>query len=206
MIKNIIFDWSGVVKDCILDHLYVVNKMFEEFGVKEISLEELRENWKQPYMLFYNKYLPYLTIEQEQIAYKKAISSAPKGKPYPGIVDLIKRFKKDGKKIVVASSDFPETVLPEIDNFGLKDLFDDIIMSVHDKTEAVEELIKRNNFKPAETIFIGDSTHEIEAGKSAGILTGAVTWGFNTEDVLRRENPDFVIHNLKELEKIILAK
>lgn len=32
MIKNIIFDWSGVIKDCVEDHLFVVNKIFSKFG------------------------------------------------------------------------------------------------------------------------------------------------------------------------------
>ena len=58
MIKNIIFDWSGVIKDSAEDQLFAVNEVFQQFGAKKISLEELKENWVQPYMLFYNKYLP----------------------------------------------------------------------------------------------------------------------------------------------------
>ena len=55
MFKNIIFDWSGVVKDAVEDHVWVVNKMFKNLGGKEISLEEMRQNWEQPYMKFWNK-------------------------------------------------------------------------------------------------------------------------------------------------------
>jgi len=66
MIKNIIFDWSGVIKDAGLSHLCVVNKIFETFGVKEITLDEMKESWVQPYMLFYKKYIPDITFEEEQ--------------------------------------------------------------------------------------------------------------------------------------------
>ena len=52
MIKSIIFDWSGVVKDSVEDHLWVINRMFKIVGVGEISLREMKENWEQPYMLF----------------------------------------------------------------------------------------------------------------------------------------------------------
>ena len=50
MIKNIIFDWSGVVKDAVKIHLCVVNKMFDEFGVDRITLDELKENWVENYL------------------------------------------------------------------------------------------------------------------------------------------------------------
>jgi len=204
MIKNIIFDWSGVINDSIKNHLCVVNKMFKELGAKEISLEELKENWEQPYMRFYNKYLPNLTIKEEDVVYKKAIFECPKGKPYPGIVDLLEEFKDAGKKMVVLSSDLPDTLLPEIKNFGLEDIFIDVIYDVHDKTKGLYELIKRNNFKIEETIFIGDSNHEIEEGKKAGVTTGAVTWGFSTEKRLRALNPDFIIRDLDDFKSVIL--
>ena len=56
MFKNIIFDWSGVVKDCIEAHVWGVGRMMETFGEKEISRNELKNNWVQPYMNFWNKY------------------------------------------------------------------------------------------------------------------------------------------------------
>ncbi len=204
MIKNIIFDWSGVINDSVLNHLCVVNKIFKSFGAKEISLGQLKENWEQPYMRFYNKYLPDLTLKEEQIAYKKSVLECPKGKQFPGIADLLKKFKKAGIKMVVLSSDYPDTLLPEIKSFGLEQIFDDVITEAHDKSEVIHELIERNRFNLKETIFIGDSNHEIETGKDANIKTGAVVWGFSTEDRLKSVNPDFIIYNLEELEKIIL--
>jgi len=206
MIKNIIFDWSGVIKDCVLNHLCVVNKIFKDFGVSEISLEELKKEWKQPHMDFYSKYLPNSTVEQIDEAYKKNFFDCPKSGPYSGIIDLIKELKKNGKKIVIFSSDYTETILPEIEEFGLKDYFDDVVVGVYDKEKSIGELIKRNNFKPEETIFIGDSIHEVEVGKKFNIMTGAVTWGYSTEERLKKVNPDFIIHNLKELKETLETK
>jgi len=96
MFKNVIFDWSGVVKDSLDSHLWLVNKIFKKFGAEELSMEELKENWVQPHMFFYNKYLPNLTEEAEKEAYKEAILSkdCPKSKNYPGICELLKELKK----------------------------------------------------------------------------------------------------------------
>ncbi len=202
MIKNIIFDWSGVVKDCVEDQLFIVNKIFKEFGAAEISLQEFRGNWVQPYMAFYNMYLPELTFEQEQIAYRKAIIAGPAARPYPGIVEAIKKLKQRGIQMVVVSSDLPETLHSEITRFSLEDVFIDIVTDVHDKSRAIEELINKNNFDKSDTIIVGDSNHEITAGKNIGIKTIGVTWGFTNENKIIAEDPDFVVRNLKEFEEV----
>lgn len=204
--KNIIFDWSGVIKDAIESHLWVVNKMFEKFGANKISLEELKENWEQPYMPFYNKYLPDLTIKEEQAAYKEIILNidCPKSEAFSGIVDLIKRLKEKGNFLAVISSDLPETVFAEIKDYGLENIFDDVITNIYDKFEAIRGLINERELNPNEMFLIGDSNHEIEAGKRAGIKSIAVTWGFSTEQKLKSENPDFMVNDLEELEKIVL--
>jgi phosphoglycolate phosphatase len=205
MSKNIIFDWSGVIKDCIESHLWVVNKMFKGFGINELSMEELKENWEQPYMLFFNKYLPDLNLKDEQIAYRKAIldKDCPKSRIYPGIDNLIKELKKRGDFLGVITSDFPITIYPEIKSYGLEDIFNEILMDIYDKAGALNDLIKKRNLDPKDTFFIGDSTQEIKAGKGAGIKTVAVTWGFDKEKKLKTENPDFLAKDINELEKIL---
>jgi HAD superfamily hydrolase (TIGR01509 family) len=204
MIKNIIFDWSGVIKDAVLSHLCVVNKIFEIFGVEKITLDEMKENWVQPYMLFYKKYIPDITFKEEQAIYEKVVLECGESNAYPGIIALIKKFKMAGIKMVVLSSDLPDTLLPELERFGLKGLFEEVITNIHNKTDSVPEIIKKYNFNHDETVFIGDSNHEVEAGKKANIKTIAVTWGFSTEKNLIATNPDFLVHNLDELDSAIL--
>lgn len=204
MFKNIIFDWSGVIKDSLEDHLFIVNYMFRELGGKQISLEELRQNWVQPYMLFYNRYLPTLTLEQEQAAYRKAIEKAPSAKAFPGMVGVIKQFKQHGIKMVVLSSDLSDTLAHEIEIFGLQSMFLNVVTNVHDKSEVLGKLIRACSFNPDETIFIGDTNHEIEAGKKWGVWTGAVTWGYATVESLTALKPDFIFNSASELKKTVL--
>jgi len=208
MIKNIIFDWSGVVKDAVGAQLWKVNKIFEKYGVKEISLEEFKENFKLPYMILYNMYLPDLKKEDQDIFYKELSlrEDCPHSISFPGITDLIKRLKEEGYYLAVVSSDLPETLLPEIKEYNLENIFEDIINNTHDKTEAVNNLIIKNKLDKNNTYFIGDSNHEVEVAKSTGIKSIAVTWGFATEKNLRLENPDFVAHDVKELEEILFTE
>lgn len=204
MIKNIIFDWSGVISDtCKIQH-FAVNSIFSKFGAKEISLEELKQEWEQPYMLFYNKYLPKLTRKEEKSAYEEAISKCPRPKPYPGIVTLIHKFRDNGINMILISSDPHRNILLDIKRFNLEGIFKEINSDVYDKTIIVNEAIKRNKFNSEKTIFIGDTVHEIDAGKIANIKTAAVTWGIHNESRLKAANPDFIINSLEDLKSVIL--
>lgn len=205
MFKNIIFDWSGVISDSIERHLKVVNKMFNDFGVQSISMEELKENWEQPYMRFYTKYMPGVTLEEEQLAYANAFLESGKCNPHLGMIELIKKLKINKKKLIVISSDITESLFSEIKDFGLEEVFLEVVTNVHDKTESLIKIIDRENFKSEETVFIGDSNHEIEEGKQAGVKTIAVTWGFSTESKLVALKPDFLVNTVKELEKCLLG-
>jgi pyrophosphatase PpaX len=42
-----------------------------------------------------------------------------------------------------------------------------------------------------ETIFIGDSPHDLAAGRAAGVATGAALWGPISRAVLEPLEPDF---------------
>lgn len=208
MFQNIIFDWSGVIKDAVKSNLWVVNQMFKKFGVQEISLSEFKKNWQQPYMLFYNRYLPNLTIEEEQKIYQATIlrQDCPKSQAFPGITELIQKLKQKNIFLAVISSDFPATIYPEIKEYGLENIFNTMITGIHDKASAIKDLIQKNNLDLNQTVFIGDSNHEIEVGKQNGVKTIGVTWGFSAEKNLKLENPNFIVHDSKELEKILFSK
>ncbi|MCB9805800.1 HAD family hydrolase [Candidatus Nomurabacteria bacterium] len=204
--KNIIFDWSGVVKDAVTSQLWIVNRIFGKYGVEAISLEEFQENWEQPYTLFYKKYLPLdFDEEGQEKDYKEAIfhPDCPKALAYPGMVDLIKELKSSGFFLAVVSSDLKETLYSEMKEYGLENIFDHISVEVHDKLETVQQIIEKNNLDTEQTLFVGDSTHEIEVAHEVGIKSVAVTWGFVSRERLEAKKPEYLVGSVDDLEKII---
>ncbi|MSU55278.1 MAG: HAD family hydrolase [Candidatus Taylorbacteria bacterium] len=175
--KNIIFDWSGVVKDAVTTQCWIINKIFNRHGLQTLSVEEFKNNWEQPYWLFYNKYLPNISLEKENRDYMEAILSVdcPKSQSCPGVVELIKSLKNKGVFLAVVSSDHPETILDEIKEYGLENVFAEVITKVHDKFDSVNDLVKKYNLPLIETYFVGDSNHEIDVAKRIGIKSVAVT-------------------------------
>jgi phosphoglycolate phosphatase len=205
--KNIIFDWSGVVRDTVTNQMWIVNHIFKKYGVKEISTEEFRENWTQPPALFYQKYLPegYNEEDRSKLFQKLQLDKdCPKATSFPEVVQLIHKCKEKGYFLAVVSSDFPETLLPEVKAYGLENTFGEVITDANDKLEPVQKIINDNNLNLQDTYFIGDSNHEIDVSKATGIKSVAVTWGFTSETKLKASNPDYMAHTVQELENILL--
>jgi len=170
---SVIFDWSGVVKDAMSAHFWVVNRIFKKYGVKEIPFKELRAGWVEPFMMFYNKYLPEMTIEEERSDYKEfmQMSDYPEAKIYLGIGDLLRKLKNNNCFLAVVSADFKNILETEINNFGLVNIFDEIVTDTHDKTTAVQELIDKYNLD---------------------LLNGVITWGEYNQ---RRKDMDVRTHS-----------
>jgi len=205
--KNILFDWSGVVRDTVTGQLWIVNKIFEKYNVSKITLEEFRENWEQPPAQFYQKYLPESYNEEERSKLFQELQldkDCPKASALSEVVKLIHKCKESGYFLAVVSSDFPETLLPEVKEYGLENVFSEIITDANDKLQSVQKIIKKYNLNPKNTFFVGDSNHEIDVAKKAGIKSVAVTWGFTSEIKLNASNPDYIANNVNELESIIL--
>jgi phosphoglycolate phosphatase len=205
--KNIIFDWSGVVRDTVTNQLWIVNKIFEKYGVVEISVEEFRENWKQPPAVFYQKYLPlgYDEAGRSKLFQELQLDKdCPEASSFLEVLELIHKLKNKGYFLAVVSSDFPETLLPEVKNWGLENIFNEIVTDADDKLADTQRIIKENNLDLNYTYFVGDSNHEIDVSRKVGIKSIAVTWGFTSKSKLIANNPDYIVDNFQELGKIIL--
>ena len=205
MIKNVIFDWSGVINNNVKSVYFAVTDVFKAYGAKRITFKEFRQKWEQPYMLFYNKYLPNLTLKEEQKVYYPAIEKYNHYKIYPGIKNSLEKLKSKKLNLFVISGDPPRKLNSELKEFNLVNIFTKVKCGAHDKIKTGKEIIHSYKLKTSETVFVGDATEEIYAGRTIGIRSITVTWGFQNENKLKTANPDFIAHNLKELEKIILG-
>ena len=51
-------------------------------------------------------------------------------------------------------------------------------------------------------LYIGDETRDIRASQKAGINVAAATWGFNSLDALRSQNPTYLLDHPSDLLKV----
>lgn len=56
--------------------------------------------------------------------------------------------------------------------------------------------------EPERVVFVGDSPHDLRAGRSAGVKTAAVGWGPIERSILEAERPDYFLERMEEVLEI----
>jgi pyrophosphatase PpaX len=91
---------------------------------------------------------------------------------------------------------------------GLERLMDAVISAESTKRnkphpEPVLLACERLGVSPADALFVGDSPHDVEAGKAAGVRTVAALWGFFPRIELEAAGADYFLHDIAELPGLV---
>lgn len=79
---------------------------------------------------------------------------------------------------------------------------DDVVRGKPDP-ESVLKALELMNVVPQEALMVGDSKYDIVAGREAGVKTVGVSWSLKGEDHLREFDPDYIIHDMRDLLEIV---
>ncbi len=123
---------------------------------------------------------------------------------FPGATKVVKELKARGHKTALVTSKKRRGAEAGVAFLGLSDTFD-AFLSADDVTngkphpEPILTALKLTGADPEQTLFIGDSPHDIHAGQAAGVKTAAVSWGPFQPETLKATNPDRWLGSLEEL-------
>lgn len=65
--------------------------------------------------------------------------------------------------------------------------------------EPVLKALEKLDSAPGKAAYIGDSKHDLIAGRAAGVRTVAALWGPSTREALEHEQPDFTAESISDL-------
>ena len=65
--------------------------------------------------------------------------------------------------------------------------------------EPVERALSLLDSEPRDTVFIGDSPHDLASGQAAGVSTAAVLWGPFDPDFLKSREPTHLLERPSEI-------
>lgn len=126
-------------------------------------------------------------------------------RPFGGVGEAVSALRGAGVPLGLVTSKTREMALRTLDICGLGDAFG-VVVTADEVTRGKPHpepvhLALRGLSIPAgpDTLFVGDSPHDLAAGRAAGVRTAAVTWGAATEETLRAEAPDFLLRRVDEL-------
>ena len=124
----------------------------------------------------------------------------------PGSIELLHDLHARGLQLGIATSS--GRALPFLDRWGVRHLFGGIVgrEDVEIRKPHPEPVLKclgHLRLAPQETVYIGDSPIDIQAGKAAGSYTIGVLTGTSPRDVLHLESPDHILDTVAELHSIL---
>jgi pyrophosphatase PpaX len=121
----------------------------------------------------------------------------------PGVAEALSKLKAHGKQCAVVTSRMMPTLSLYLQETGIASCFETCITPESTKRhkpdpEPALEAVRRLGGTVSETIFVGDSTFDIECGSRAGCATAFVLWSTTQPESLSCK-PDFRINDMREL-------
>ena len=123
---------------------------------------------------------------------------------FPGIADLL-RTLSEHHAIVIVTSNYEHLVRQGLARNGV-DACVSLVLDARQpgtKGEKIAHALKRFRVPPHEAFMIGDTRGDIRHGKSAGVRTAGVTWGYQSRATLAKEAPDYIVDSPGELLRLL---
>jgi HAD superfamily hydrolase (TIGR01509 family) len=187
-IEAVIFDVDGTLVDTVDMHAEAWQRAFKEFG-KELDFQTVRGQIGKGGDQLMPEFLSEKELEQFGEKLEKwrteifDVDYLPKSEAFPKVRELIERIKKDGKKVVLASSatekqlEFFKKIMNIADLLEAATSSDDAEASKPEPDIFEAALRKIGNPDPDRCIVVGDTPYDaIAAGKinlrTVGVLSG----------------------------------
>jgi len=210
-IDLIIFDLDGTLVDSRKDIVNAVNFTLKNMHLKEKGFEELIS-----YIGWGVEDLIKKALGNEKIDFfERAMSlfeehyrkhAVEKTTLYPNVLKVLERFKNK-RKVIVTNRKY-EFAIITLKKLGIYYYFEDIVGGdnlgcMKPSSCPLDSTVEKFNTEKAKTIIVGDMYIDILAGKRAGILTCAVTYGIGSIEDIVKAKPDFIIDDIIKLKEII---
>ncbi len=196
---NLIFDFDGTICDSLDTVVGIVNQVLVRYKIAPISAKEIREKgvlhllkvrrvpkFLVPVLLIYGRY--------------KFAKIVPSLRVFDRLGELIIELSKDHSLGIVTSNSKANVEKFIANNFKRNPFkFIHSETSFFNKDKRINEVMKQYGLKKGNTIHITDEERDVASCKRIGIKCVAVTWGFESRDVLMRSNPDYIIDKPSEL-------
>lgn len=205
--KVIVFDFDGTLADTFDTLAMITNRLALEFGYPPTTPEELpklrnlssREIISQSGVSLFK--IPFFLKKIREYLHQEILNL----KTIPGIPEALVQLKHEGYCLGILTSNSEENVKLFLKKYEMQDLFTFIYSetSLFSKDKPLRKLMKQNHLSSDEIIYVGDETRDIEASKKIQIQVIAVTWGFNSGEILAKHKPDFLIQQPSELIEVL---
>ncbi|MDP3049475.1 MAG: HAD-IA family hydrolase [Thermodesulfovibrionales bacterium] len=208
-LELIIFDLDGTLVDSGMDITNALNYAITPYGLKPLTAEDTIKMVGEGLTRLIEKILGDNNASIKDAALDRFIKYYSEHltdftKPYPGVTKTLQMLGVYKKAIISNKRESLSKKL--LEQLGLMKFFDVVLGSdsAPEKKPSpapVKKVLEILGVEPHRAIIVGDSDFDIQAGKGAGLITVAVTYGFRDRETLG--SADFLIDNMTQLLTLI---
>lgn len=201
-----IFDFDGTLADSAAWFRSTINHVAQRYGFRQVTDDELEHLRGQPSAAIIRYFgvpawkLPFIASHMR----KRFARDAHRIALFDGVDALLSSLAEHGVAIAIATSNTEANVRRILGDENAKRINHYACgASLFGKAAKLETIIKRQQASPARTIVIGDEVRDLEAARKAGLVAGAVGWGYATVELLRAQAPDHLFLSMDDIQQAI---
>jgi pyrophosphatase PpaX len=207
----VLFDLDGTLIDSVDLIVNSALYAFEKCGHAGPTAEEWLEDLGLPLRTMFARFMQDESIVTELVTSYREYQLANHDRlvrPYDEVAATLTTLRDRGHALAVVTSKAEPLAKRGLAHVGLDGFFDVIIGLESCKRhkpdpEPVHIALERLGISPDAAAFVGDSPHDMVAGKAAGVTTIAALWGPFTRAQLAPSEPDHYIERMSGLLAIV---
>jgi pyrophosphatase PpaX len=212
-IRALLFDLDGTLIDSIRLILDSYHHTFKTHGFPARTDEEWLAGIGTPLRVVFGEIAGHPEEMERLIATYRDYNLAHHDTrviPYVGAPELIRKVKDLGYQTGLVTSKNRPGAIRGLKLAGILDHFDVLVCAddvIHPKPhpEPVLKALALLGAAAGETLFIGDSVHDMRCGREAGVRTAAVLWGPFGRGDLETTSPDYWLEAPEDLLTLLEA-
>lgn len=212
--STILFDMDGTVLDTLQDLWASTNAVLRELGHPERSLDDIRSYVGNGARNQIRCALPEGSgddaIDDALSRYRAhyAAHCRDHTKPYPGVVEALRRLKDAGKKLAVVSNK-PDAAVRLLSDEHFGALMDVAIgetppLRRKPAPDTVDAALAALGAEKTSAVYVGDSEVDVATARNAGLPLIAVSWGFRSREELTVAGAATIVDTPEELLALLL--
>lgn len=123
---------------------------------------------------------------------------------FPGVLTGLTALRESGATLAVATSKTRDNAIAMLDAAGIGEQFAavvgaDSVSKPKPDPESLDLVLRERALPPAQTVMVGDTTHDTQMAFTAGVPSIAVTYGIHSSSELATAQPTWFAHTFTEV-------
>lgn len=205
-----LFDLDGTLIDSNSAVVECMKVTVREVGGEVTDEQELRNSFGRGLMNTMARWVPEGKLDMALARYEENFPHLVQAnlRFYDGVIELLESFRAKGIPMAVVTGNKQFEAKGIFDQLQFGHYFDAVVCAdsipfQKPSPEPVLEALRLLGQSADRAVFIGDSEHDIRAGRLAGVKTIAVHGGSSPRERLEAAGPDYFIDSIREVLKKI---